>query len=100
MLGQYLPSLRPAPVLALTATATPLVQNDIANQLALTEPTHFIHGFRRENIGIEIVEALPSQRPPLALEILIEAKHRPAIVYAPRASRRTIWQRNGRASLP
>jgi len=83
MLGQYLPSLRPAPVLALTATATPLVQNDIVNQLALTEPTHFIHGFRRENIGIEIVEALPSQRPPLALEILIEAKHRPAIVYAP-----------------
>ena len=29
MLGQYLPSLRPAPVLALTATATPLVQTDI-----------------------------------------------------------------------
>ncbi|EQD69359.1 DNA topoisomerase III/ATP-dependent DNA helicase, RecQ family protein, partial [mine drainage metagenome] len=64
MLGQYLPSLRPAPMLALTATATPLVQNDIAAQLGLTEPTHFIHGFRRENIGIEIVEALPSQRPP------------------------------------
>jgi superfamily II DNA helicase RecQ len=83
MLGQYLPSLRPAPVLALTATATPLVQNDIATQLGLTEPTHFIHGFRRENIGIEIVEALPSQRPSLAREILIETKHRPAIVYAP-----------------
>jgi DNA topoisomerase-3 len=83
MLGQYLPSLRPAPVLALTATATPLVQNDIVAQLGLTEPTHFIHGFRRENIGIEIVEALPSQRPSLAREILIEAKHRPAIVYAP-----------------
>jgi DNA topoisomerase-3 len=83
MLGQYLPSLRPAPVLALTATATPLVQRDIAIQLGLVEPMHFIHGFRRENIGIEIVEALPSQRPSLAREILIEAKHRPAIVYAP-----------------
>jgi DNA topoisomerase-3 len=83
MLGQYLPSLRPAPVLALTATATPLVQNDIATQLRLTEPTHFIHGFRRTNIGIEIVEALPSQRPSLARGILIETKHRPAIVYAP-----------------
>ena len=83
MLGQYLPLLRPAPVLALTATATPLVQKDIATQLGLIEPTHFIHGFRRENIGIEIVEALPSQRPSLAREILIEAKHRPAIVYAP-----------------
>jgi DNA topoisomerase-3 len=83
MLGQYLPSLRPAPVVALTATATPLVQNDIATQLGLTEPTHFIHGFRRDNIGIEIVEALPSQRPSLAREILVEARHRPAIVYAP-----------------
>ena len=83
MLGQYLPLLRPAPVLALTATATPLVQKDIATQLGLIEPTHFIHGFRRENIGIEIVEALPSQRPSLAREILIDAKHRPAIVYAP-----------------
>ena len=30
MLGQYLPTLRPAPVIALTATATPLVQDDIA----------------------------------------------------------------------
>ena len=83
MLGQYLPILRPAPVLALTATATPLVQKDIATQLGLIEPTHFIHGFRRDNIGIEIVEALPSQRPSLAREILLEAKHRPAIVYAP-----------------
>src|ERR1035437_9570762 len=83
MLGQYLPSLRPAPVLALTATATPLVQKDIAAQLGLIEATHFIHCFRRENIGIEIVEALPSQRPSLAREILSAAKRRPAIVYAP-----------------
>ena len=83
MLGQYVPLLRPAPVLALTATATPLVQKDIATQLGLIEPTHFIHGFRRENIGIEIVEALPSQRPSLAREILLDDKHRPAIVYAP-----------------
>ena len=34
-IGQHLPSLRPAPVIALTATATPLVQDDIAQQLGL-----------------------------------------------------------------
>src|SRR6204780_2224344 len=83
MLGQYLPTLRPAPALALTATATPLVQKDIAAQLGLGTVKHFIHGFRRENIGIEIVEALPSQRPVLARTILLEASNRPAIVYTP-----------------
>jgi len=83
MLGQHLPRLRPAPVLALTATATSFVQKDIATQLGLKEPTHFIHGFRRENIGIEIVEALPSNRASLAREILLDSSHRPAIVYAP-----------------
>ena len=83
MLGQYLPSFRPAPVLALTATATPLVQKDIAAQLGLSGIKQFIHGFRRENIGIEIVEALPSNRPQLALAILREAGNRPAIVYTP-----------------
>ena len=36
MLGQYLPALRPAPVVALTATATPAVQRDILQQLNLT----------------------------------------------------------------
>jgi superfamily II DNA helicase RecQ len=35
MLGQYVPMWRPAPVIALTATATPLVQDDIAEQLGL-----------------------------------------------------------------
>ncbi len=83
MLGQYLPIFRPAPVLALTATATPLVQKDIATQLGLGTVKQFIHGFRRENIGIEIVEALRSQRPMLAKTILLEAGNRPAIVYTP-----------------
>ena len=83
MLSHHLPGLRPAPILALTATATPLVQNDIATQLGLIEATHFIHGFRRENVEIEIVEVLPSQRPLLAREILLQDKHRPAIVYTP-----------------
>ncbi|MBV8552620.1 MAG: DNA topoisomerase 3 [Acidobacteriaceae bacterium] len=83
MLGQYLPSLRPAPVMALTATATPLVQRDIGEQLGLMQPARFIHGFRRDNIAIEIVEAAPSQRPALVREILQDDARRPAIVYAP-----------------
>ena len=83
MLGQYLPMLRPVPVMALTATATPLVQNDITEQLELSEPARFIHGFRRANIAIEVVEVATSQRAALALELLLEADRRPAIVYTP-----------------
>jgi RecQ family ATP-dependent DNA helicase len=70
MLGQYLPALRPAPVIALTATATPVVQNDIAEQLGLVQPARFIHGFRRDNLAIEVVEVAPSQRAALTLELL------------------------------
>ncbi len=82
-LGQYVPSLRPAPVIALTATATPPVQDDIVEQLALIKPARFIHGFRRANIAIEVVEVPPSERSPLARELLADAERRPAIVYTP-----------------
>ncbi|MGC9951146.1 MAG: DNA topoisomerase 3 [Bryobacteraceae bacterium] len=83
MIGQHLPHFRPAPVIAMTATATPLVQNDIIEQLGLGEPTRFIHGFRRANIAIEIVEVPPSERADLARELLQDDARRPAIVYVP-----------------
>ena len=83
MLGRYLPALRPAPVIALTATATPMVQKDIAEQIGLANPSLFIHGFRRDNIAIEVVEVPPSERITLARSILAEAERKPAIVYVP-----------------
>jgi superfamily II DNA helicase RecQ len=82
-LGGYLNHLRPAPVIALTATATPLVQDDIARQLGLDHPARFIHGFRRDNIAIEVVEVAPSDRPALVQQLLSDADRRPGIVYAP-----------------
>ncbi|MGJ5820110.1 DNA topoisomerase 3 [Paludibaculum fermentans] len=83
-IGQHLPGLRPAPVIALTATATPLVQRDIAVQLGLHSAESLIHGFRRENIAIEVVKAPPGSRAKLALELLQDDEHRPAIIYAPK----------------
>ena len=83
MLRDRLPLLRPAPVIALTATATPLVQRDIVQQLDMHDAGCFIHGFRRENIAIELVELKPSQRPPAAEGLLSDSERRPAIVYAP-----------------
>jgi DNA topoisomerase-3 len=83
MIGQYLPTFRPAPVIGLTATATPLVQDDIATQLGLDQPARFIRGFRRANIAIEVVEAAPSQRTALVEQVLAGEGRRPAIVYTP-----------------
>lgn len=83
MLGLHLPKLRPATVVALTATATPLVQDDIAQQLGLVRSARFIHGFRRVNIAIEVVEAAPSQRSALAHQLLLDRERRPGIVYTP-----------------
>jgi DNA topoisomerase-3 len=83
LLGQRLPLLRPAPVIALTATATPRVQDDIAGQLGLAREGRFIHGFRRTNIAVEVVEMRPSERRDAVRRILADPDRRPAIVYAP-----------------
>jgi RecQ family ATP-dependent DNA helicase len=90
MLGQYLPGLRaglleganPSPVIALTATATPAVQADILAQLGMVEPARFIHGFRRDNLGIEVVEVPVPERARAIGRLLAEPGRRPAIVYA------------------
>jgi ATP-dependent DNA helicase RecQ len=82
-LGDFLPSLRPSPIIALTATATPTVQKDIATQLNLQSPALFIHGFRRDNLAIEVVEMSKPRRPEFAVKLLKDKANRPAIVYAP-----------------
>ncbi len=82
-LGEYLPSLRPAPVIALTATATPTVQRDITTQLRLADPALFIHGFRRHNLAIEVVELSKPRRNEFTINFLRSPENHPAIVYAP-----------------
>jgi RecQ family ATP-dependent DNA helicase len=86
MLGQHLPTLRngsgPVPVLALTATATPAVQRDITSQLGMREPKLFVHGFRRHNLAIEVVEVPVPERARAICGLLADGKRRPAIVYA------------------
>ena len=82
-LRERIPTLRPAPVIALTATATPLVQDDIVAQLDLLDCKRSIHGFRRDNLAIELVEIPPSLRPQALLRVLSDSDRRPAIVYAP-----------------
>jgi RecQ family ATP-dependent DNA helicase len=86
MLGQYLPGLRgegaAVPVLAMTATATPRVQADITAQLGMVKPSLFIHGFRRDNLAIEVVELGVPERAGVIARLLAARERRPAIVYA------------------
>lgn len=82
-LGQHLPAFRPAPVIALTATATPMVQRDIVRQLGLSSARPFIKGFRRENIAIEVVNMRAAARFDVAEALLAPDERRPAIVYTP-----------------
>ena len=83
MLGERLPLLQPAPIIALTATATPLVQQDIVKQLGTDDAIPHIHGFRRDNIAVEIIEIKRSLRAELVQQILADPEKRPAIVYSP-----------------
>lgn len=83
ILGERLKELKPAPIVALTATATPTVQDDICKQLGLTNEKRFIQGFRRTNISIEIAEFTPKDRPSIISLLLKRSGRLPAIVYAP-----------------
>ncbi len=50
-----LKSLRPdVPILALTASATPLVLDDIAKSLKLKSPERRVHGFYRDNLYYQV----------------------------------------------
>ncbi len=83
LLGQYLPALRPAALIALTATATAMVQEDIVEQLGMTGAAKFVHGFRRDNLAIEVVEVAKPKRVEFACQLLADKTRRPAIIYAP-----------------
>lgn len=52
---RILKDLRPdVPVLALTASATPLVLSDISRQLELRKPARMVHGFYRPNLYYQV----------------------------------------------
>lgn len=83
LLSVRLPLLRPAPVIALTATATSRVQDDILTQLDAPDAERHIHGFRRDNLAVEVAETSRPQRPDVVQRVLRDPVRRPAIVYAP-----------------
>jgi len=62
-LGEFAAALRPCPVLALTATATPATRQDIQQRLGLVEPLVFVAPFDRPNLRFEVHPCSAGEKP-------------------------------------
>lgn len=90
-IGQILQQLPGARVLACTATATPIVRDEILERLGLPSSTpQHVHGFARPNLAFRVLETqVKTQRTGAIDELLKDALTAPgggagtAIIYAP-----------------
>jgi ATP-dependent DNA helicase RecQ len=81
-LRQVIESLGNPQVIALTATATPLVRSDIIEQLNLTDPAVFVAGFDRENLRLQVTHTPRKAEKLDLLERLIKKTPGVGIVYS------------------
>ena len=70
------------PMLALTATATPQVQNDIVAQLKLANPERIVTGFNRANIALRVRYTSKDEDKLRELQSLLRGNKDSAIIYA------------------
>ena len=68
-------------VVALTATATPEVREDIARQLNLAKPNYVIRGFARPNLQLAVVQASNGQKIQYILDALDNNNLGSGIIY-------------------
>ena len=80
-LGEVRRSLGSPPCIALTATATEDVRNDIIHQLALHDPSITITGFDRPNLSYQSRRPVKKQEKDAQLIELVRAEPGSAIVY-------------------
>jgi ATP-dependent DNA helicase RecQ len=82
-LGRFREALGNPQTIALTATATPLVRQDVIANLRLKQPTTFITGFARPNLHFEVRDAWGKAQKWEALEsVLEEYANGSGIIYA------------------
>ena len=79
-LGRVREALGQPTTIALTATATPRVQDDILAHLGLPEARRFIRGFDRPNLQLEVIEVSSSKEKATLLAELVRGST--ALVYA------------------
>lgn len=86
-LGDVRTALGSPPCVALTATATPDVQADICDTLAMQSPTEFVAGFARDNLSFKVRKTNSDADKLEAVERLIR-RHKTGIVYC--ATRKSV----------
>ncbi len=89
------------PAVALTATATPEVRQDIARQLRLVNPVTVITGFDRQNLHYHVIPTRNDDEKRTAMIRALSDRDGVAVVYA--STRRAVEQITGvleRAHLP
>jgi ATP-dependent DNA helicase RecQ len=80
-LAEFLEELGSPRVIAMTATASPPVRDDIVARLGMQDPTLVVTGFERRNIALEVVRvADPDQQRDLVLEA-VAGREGAGIVY-------------------
>jgi len=73
--------LGPPPVLALTATATPRIRLDVGEQLGLTDAEHFVAGFDRTNLQLQVHHTKTQKDKLTLIEKLLHQAPGPGIIY-------------------
>jgi len=81
MLGEVARRLGRPPILALTATATPEVQADIAAQLGMSEPVREVGELIRPNLFLEVLRTVNASEKDAALERSLRQLPGAGIVY-------------------
>ena len=81
-LGKFREAIGSPQTVALTATATPTVRDDVIRQLGLSSPQIFITGFARPNLRYEVRRCDTKRSKDLALREFLQETPGPGIVYA------------------
>jgi ATP-dependent DNA helicase RecQ len=80
-LGSVVKRLGRPPVLALTATATAEVRDDIARQLGMIDPRITITGFARENLRFQVRRTVNNAEKDIALKELLRESPGVGVIY-------------------
>ncbi len=80
-MGSVVKRLDRPPILALTATATAEVRDDIARQLGMTDPVVTITGFARPNLRFEVRRTVNAAEKDVALKNLLRESPGTGVIY-------------------